>query len=97
VLGPACHTSAVVKIVLSEVGTEMVDQWYEQADLVVSSVITYAEACTALGRNDRLRGPDPEGLSRQVAELDARWQEFLVLPVAEHAAGRIVLVHGPLT
>jgi uncharacterized protein len=87
-------TSAVVKIPLEEDGTDVVRAWFEQAEQVASSVITYAEACAALGRNDRLRGPDANALRRQVAELDAQWREFLLLPVAERAAGRIALEHG---
>ena len=87
-------TSAVVKIPLHEDGTEMVGAWFEQAEQVASSVITYAEACAALGRNDRLRGSDPNALRGQVAELDAQWREFLLLPVSDRAAGRIALEHG---
>jgi uncharacterized protein with PIN domain len=42
-------TSAVVKTVLMERDSERVREWIGQADEVVSSVITYAEACAALG------------------------------------------------
>jgi uncharacterized protein len=87
-------TSAVVKIPLDEGGTELVSAWFEQAEQVASSVITYAEACAALGRNDRLRGPVPEALRMQVAELDAQWREFILLPVSDRAAGLVALEHG---
>jgi predicted nucleic acid-binding protein len=87
-------TSAVVKAILAETGTELVRDWFGQAEQVASSVITFAEALAALGRNDRLCGSGTVALRRQIAELDARWGEFLVLPVAERDAGAIALEHG---
>ncbi len=87
-------TSAVVKAILAETGTDLVRDWFAQAEQVASSVITFAEACAAFGRNDRLCGSSAVALRRQVAELDARWREFLVLPVAERDAGRLALEHG---
>ena len=87
-------TSAVVKALLLEAGSEHVDDWFAQAEQVASSVITYAEACAALGRNDRRRGPDHDALRTQLAALDTQWDEFLVLPVAGRAAGRAALAHG---
>jgi predicted nucleic acid-binding protein len=73
-------TSAVVKALLLETGSEQVDDWFAQAEQVASSVITYAEACAALGRNDRRRGRDHDALRTQLAALDTQWDEFLVLP-----------------
>ena len=87
-------TSAVVKAVLLEPGTSEVDEWFLQAEEVASSVITYAEACAALGRSDRRNGPDPVALRARIEELDAQWNEFVVLPVEERAAGRAALKHS---
>jgi len=87
-------TSALVKAVLLEVGTERVGAWYRQAEQVASSVITYAEACAALGRRNRLHGPDPTALEAQLARLDAQWREFIVIPVDGRSAGHAALDHG---
>lgn len=87
-------TSAVVKTVLLEQDSERVREWFTQADEVVSSVITYAEACAALGRAHARARAGTGGLGALVAALDAQWQEYLVLPVAEHAAGQVALRHG---
>jgi predicted nucleic acid-binding protein len=87
-------TSALVKAVLLEVGTDRVRTWFGQAEQVGSSVITYAEACAALGRRDRLRGPDRAILQAQLVRLDAQWNEFLVVRVDERLAGRAALEHG---
>jgi hypothetical protein len=87
-------TSALVKAVLLEVDTDRVSLWFGRAEQVASSVITYAEACAALARRDRLEGADLAGLQAQVATLDAHWAEFLVIPVNGRAAGRVALEHG---
>lgn len=87
-------TSALVKAVLLEVDTDRVSLWFGRAEQVASSVITYAEACAALARRDRLHGPDPAGLKTQVATLDTHWAEFLVMPVDGRVAGRVALQHG---
>jgi len=86
-------TSAVVKLLLDEPGTDAVGEWLDRAQQVASSVITYAEASAALARNDRLRGADPAALRLQLIELDRHWLEFVRLPVAERLAGRIALDH----
>jgi predicted nucleic acid-binding protein len=86
-------TSAVVKLLIEELGTEAVEAWFEQAEQVASSVITYAEACAALSRNHRRLESDPSRLSEQVAALDDQWLEYLRLPVAERPAGQLALVH----
>ena len=87
-------TSAVVKTILLEQDSDCVREWFAQADEVVSSVITYAEACAALGRAHGRGRANSGDLSALVAELDAQWEEYLVLPVAAHAAGRVALKHG---
>lgn len=87
-------TSALVKVVLLERGTDRVRAWLGRAEQVASSVITYAEACAALGRRDRLHGPDRAALESQLVRLDAQWSECLVLPVDGRRAGQVALEHG---
>jgi uncharacterized protein len=87
-------TSAVVKTVLLEAGSTDVDRWYERADEVAASVITFAETCAALRRSARMRGDDEATLAASVAVLEAQWDEILVLPVPEREAGQVALKHG---
>jgi uncharacterized protein len=87
-------TSALVKVIMLEVDTERVRRWFGRAEHVASSVITYAEACAALGRRNRLPCPDAAALQAQLAGLDAQWSEFLVIPVDGRTAGRAALEHG---
>ncbi len=87
-------TSALVKVVLLEAGTDRVRAWFGRAQQVASSVITYAEACAALGRRDRLHGPDRAALQSQLVRLDAQWSEVLVIPVDTRRAGRAALDRG---
>ena len=86
-------TSAVVKALLLELGSSDVERWYADADEVAASVITYAEACAALGHNARMRESDEAALEASVAELIAQWADCLVLPVSERAAGQVALRH----
>jgi predicted nucleic acid-binding protein len=87
-------TSAVVKALLLEVGSTDVERWYARADEVAASVITYAEACAALGHSARMHGSDTATLAASVAALEAQWDEFFVLPVPEREAGQAALRHG---
>jgi predicted nucleic acid-binding protein len=87
-------TSAVVKALLLEVGSTDVERWYARADEVAASVITYAEACAALGHSARMHGSDSATLAASVATLEAQWDEFFVLPVPEREAGQAALRHG---
>lgn len=87
-------TSAVVKALLLEVGSTDVERWYARADEVAASVITYAEACAALGHSARMHGSDTATLAASVAALESQWDEFFVLPVPEREAGQAALRHG---
>jgi len=87
-------TSALVKLLIEEDGTAATGTWLDQAEQVASSVVTYAEACAALNRNDRQRGTAPSRLNARLAALDEFWQEVLGIPVAERPAGRLAIAHG---
>ena len=87
-------TSALVKLIIREDGTADAVAWFERADLIASSVITYAEACSALGQNDRRRAGTPSRLSEWLIALDEHWREVMRVPVAEWPAGKLALAHG---
>ena len=87
-------TSAVVKALLRESGSADVERWFEEADEVAASVITYAEACAALGRSARMRRQDEAALAASLATLEEQWSDFFILPVPERESGRVALQHG---
>ncbi len=86
-------TSAFVKLVVRESGDADARAWFDTARVAFSSVVTYAEACAAVGRRDRLEGSDARRLSAWVGELDERWRRTVTIPVAERRAGQLALVH----
>jgi predicted nucleic acid-binding protein len=87
-------TSAVVKALLLESGSSDVDRWFEEADEVAASVITYAESCAAVGRSMRMSDRDDATRVAALATLDKQWNEFFVLPVPERESGQVALKHG---
>ena len=87
-------TSALVKLIIPEDRSAEAIAWFKAADLTASSVITYAEACSALGQNDRRRHSRTSLIGRWLAGLDEHWRDVMRVPVAERAAGRLALAHG---
>jgi predicted nucleic acid-binding protein len=87
-------TSVLVKLLVPEDRSPDAIAWFEAADLVASSVITYAEACSALGQNDRRRDSRSSRLAEWLAGLEEHWKEVLRVPVAEWTAGRLALAHA---
>jgi len=87
-------TSAFATLVLEEPETNAARNWFDQADLAVTSVITYPEATSALYRQDREKGSVEQRLADWIAVLDDRWSRCVRLPVAEQLTGRVVVAHG---
>ncbi|MDE3103228.1 MAG: type II toxin-antitoxin system VapC family toxin [Chloroflexota bacterium] len=88
------ETSAVVKLIRPEPGSEEARQAAGPTNLRTSCVITYAEACSALARAlDRRVRLDPRRARR---ELDAFWPDVHVFEVDEalaHSAADLALRH----
>lgn len=82
-----------MKLVLDEPGDAEARSWFESARLAVSSVLTYPEACAALGRRSRTGEVSQDQLNGWVAELDERWRRMITIPIAEGAAGRLAIKH----
>ena len=86
-------TSAFVKLVVDEPGDADARAWFHTARTAFSSVVTYAEACAAVGRRARVDQPDEARLRAWVAEIDDRWRRTVTIPVAARRAGQLALVH----
>jgi predicted nucleic acid-binding protein len=87
-------TSALVKLIVPEDGSPDTIAWFAAAELTATSVITYAEACSALGQNDRRRKSRTPRLGQWLTGLDQHWRDVMKVPVAERVAGELALTHG---
>jgi uncharacterized protein len=87
-------TSAFVKLILQEEGAVDARSWFDEAGPAVSSVITYPEACAALGRRARASGRESPHLEAWIAELEARWRRVVSVRVEPQPAGKLALRHG---
>ncbi len=79
-------TSSLVKLYVDEPGSEDVLRLVDQAELVTSSVVAYAEARAALARRRREKYLKPAGHRRAKDALDADWDSILTLEVGETLA-----------
>jgi len=86
-------TSAFVKLILQEEGAVDVRSWFDGAGPAVSSVITYPEASSALGRRARASGRVSPHLEAWIAELEARWRRLVSVRVDPQPAGELALRH----
>ena len=66
----------------------MVRSAVEEAGLVATSTVAYAEARAALARKEREGELDAEQRSRAVAALDGEWRGFVRLSVSNFVAYR---------
>ncbi|MBI5440761.1 MAG: type II toxin-antitoxin system VapC family toxin [Deltaproteobacteria bacterium] len=87
-------TSALVKVYVEEAHTEQVRNWVDEATVVATSVVAYAEASAAFARKRREGGLGPEDLEQVLAALDRDWGDYAVLEVRERVAGALAVKHG---
>jgi uncharacterized protein len=87
-------TSAFVKLVVDEEGADDARSWFAEARPAITSVITYPEACSALGRRARQAGRGDVPIDAWIAALNARWHRVLAVHANSHPAGMLALKHG---
>ena len=76
-------TSALVKLYVTEDGSERVRSALDQADLVATAAIAYVEARSAFVRRRSEGGLSPAEYGKAVRSLDADWPRYLILDVSE--------------
>lgn len=86
-------TSALVKLYAEEAGSEIVRRAVAATDLVATSLISYAEARSALARKCRSGEIARAALKRLRQEFERDWARLHVLPVDQ----ALVLKAGDLT
>jgi predicted nucleic acid-binding protein len=89
-------TSALVKLYSVEEGREVVERAVEEAELVATSIVAYAEARAALARKHREGVFSAEEHREAVEALDEDWETFEKPEVTEgivRAAGDLAEEH----
>lgn len=79
-------TSALVKLYLDEVESELVHEAVEEAGSVATSTVAYAELRAAFGRRHRSGDLDEEEHRRAVMRIDADWRAYLRISVSNAIA-----------
>lgn len=69
-------TSALVKLLFQEPGSDLALRAWNAADARVASVLVYTEARAALAAARRERRLTPNGATRALRRLDERWVEL---------------------
>ena len=90
-------TSDLIKLYIEEADSERTRQLVNEADVVVTSALAYPEARATLARRRRERLMTKLESSKAIAQLDADWPRFLVIPLADNLAreaGRLADTHG---
>lgn len=90
-------TSALVKLYVIEKDSSVVQEWVDQARILFTASITYAEARAALAQSRRSGVLSPSDLRRAVAELDSAWGAYNAVEINEALvlrAGRLAEAHA---
>jgi predicted nucleic acid-binding protein len=73
------ETSDLVKLYAEEPDSKAISVRVQAADIVATSILSYAEARAALSRKFREKGIDEKDYKRVKQELDADWEHYFVL------------------
>jgi predicted nucleic acid-binding protein len=90
-------TSCLIKLYVEESDRPDILRLVQNAAVVVTSALTYPETRATLARRRRERLMTAAEASAAVAQLDADWPRFAVIPVSDElgrTAGRLADVHG---
>ncbi len=90
-------TSALVKLLIVEQGTDAVREASARAEALATSLLTYAESRSALSRKRREGTLTDESHAELVRRFEGIWSECFVMHVDEsrvRAAGLLSEVHG---
>ena len=90
-------SSSLVKLYVEEPGSDEVHRLLQKADVVITSVIAYAEVRASFARRRRERLMSPADCSSATRQFELDWARFASIPVGEHsalAAGRVADEHG---
>jgi predicted nucleic acid-binding protein len=81
-------TSALVKIYVDEVGASLIRSTAQGAEILVTSVIAYAEVRSAFARKQRSRDLSAEEFVSIRSKFETDWPEIETVPVDDRKARR---------
>ncbi len=87
------ETSDLVKLYAEEPDSNMISDRVRAADIVTTSILSYAEARSALSRKFREKGIEQREYDRVKKELEADWEHYFVL----HLTNDLVKAAGDLS
>ena len=90
-------TSSLVKLYVTETGSQMVRQLVAEASVVATSVVAYAETRAALARLRRDGALTAAKLTSVKRELEEQWPTYLTLDATDalcRAAGELAEQYG---
>ena len=87
------ETSDLVKLYADEPDSNMISDRVRAADIVATSILSYAEAWAALSRKFREKGIDQREYDRVKKELETDWEHYFVL----HLTNDLVKAAGDLS
>jgi predicted nucleic acid-binding protein len=90
-------TSDLVKLYIDEPKADEIRSLVDEAAVVATSVIAYAEARATFSRRRRERLMTPPETKAAIRQLDLDWERFFIIDVNDQqgrAAGRLADAHG---
>jgi len=90
-------SSSLVKLYVEEPGSDEVHRLVQEADVVSTSAIAYAEVRATFARRRRERLMSPADCSTAIRQFELDWTRFASIPVGMDsalAAGRLADEHG---
>lgn len=85
-------TSVFVPLLVAEPGTEACQRFWDDADAVVSSRLTYVETAAALAQARRMDRLNDAGHEEALELLDQLWSEIDIAEVDEAVVGRAAVL-----
>ena len=89
-------TSSAIKLYVSEVSSEKVRRLVEDAAIVATSVVTYAETRAALARLRRERALTVAKFRSAKREFEEQWPSFMKLDATDALDSRRACRTGPI-
>ena len=87
-------TSSLVKLYVDETDSKTVRNWTQEAEVLATSRVAYAEAMAALARRQREGSLDTLAFEDATGRLNADWEDFAVMEVDERSAGQLAVKHA---
>jgi uncharacterized protein len=76
-------TSSLVKLYVAEIGSDKIQRISEQASVISTSKIAYAEARAAFARKQKEGGFPRKGLRKIVEELNRDWESYFAIEITD--------------